>query len=1425
MEELIGTTIGGCRIDALIGKGGMGAVYRGTQMSLKRPVAIKIMASSLQEKHQYIERFLREAQIVARLNHPNIIHIYDTGQKDGTYYIIMEFVEGRSLTALIKEQGALKPAAALDIAAQIVQGLAAAWQAQIVHRDIKPENIILTPGNRVKIADFGLAKGTGEVDGITMTGQVMGTPAFMSPEQCRGEATDFRTDIYAFGITLYYMLTGKVPYTGSSTAEIIFKHINAAIPSLVQELGDPALKNVDVILRTCLCKDTSNRCGDYGVLLRNIETVRRGGSPAGSANPTLVVEAPAPSAPPAPAPDESGRLAPAGGHTCSQCGRAFDQEPDFHNEVTCPDCKFRFRPGAGGTAAPETGLHVREMMRSPSRVIKVAAGQAAEETLEGRIRRVILLQPRAALELMLAIVAAVKARGTPYRLILPEQILIRGDGGVSVNDTDAAFDTLAPEPAAFASPELARGEAAAPASDVYSLGLVLFYMLTGRYPVESPHLEAVRQFHLGGHADLKPGKLNPIVSATLTRIIRMMCGAGTETRLDSLATVTEILQNELKRAGGATVDDLVSAAPAETAPATPPPQPAVAAAPPPSAGMRGPTHVACSQCREWNPPAEYVCKGCGKLLVEENPDRAPKTAKEYLEVGMLLHSKARHDTAMMVLREGQGRYFTDAAIGEQIRKVEAAQQEKNLRIIEDRAAESAGRRDFTTAIIDWEKAAAMSGEARTRNYEKIRWAKSELRRRRPAVAGLIAAAVVVLVLVLAFLFPQVVLPPVNRLLGRMHIRIAMLERWEPKGLDAAETHPEILSHDELAGHLTRVQGRHLSAADQEHVARMQDLLVTRLKEKLQTTPFWQYGEYIDQALPLVRAEHHDRLRILRVKALNRHLDACLAGAGADRTAALAELDRLVPLAAGTMVEEKLTAAVRDLQALQKREQNPDAIKAGQALLAAAWEREQAGDLAGALDRFKQVRTDCADADLFPGMEGEARTAIDRIGGYQSQAAALLGRAAALARGGRPAEAAAEYGRLIASFPLADATRRAQIPLEVSSDPAGAGVFVNGARKGVTPLSLFISPREESTISVKLDGFLEQAVPVTRVPFAPGTPWKLAVTLLRAPLYVLPAGAPVSGIHICGAKIVAAAADAVVTVDFPEGKPRTRRFPYPGERPAAPAAVQVFPAPDGFGCYLVQDRTVLHFDPLTDKLAVVATLPLAPAPPLRIDPFFPSKDIALVGWDGKFKLVCFDLAAKSIRWQRAYKDSGFVTPHAAFRELVVAADPAGPGLQCLDRDTGKLVYAIPFAATEYFLVVDNGELIVAGRDGQLMRFNMIKSRSVIWKTAITGGTISAAPLVSGGTVVTLQENGICRAFQRLDGTQLWEKQAGSGRLDGGLFLKNSIYIYDLSGTITVLDQNGVLQQRLFGKPLATGIYGMEAAVVFADREGNLVLYSR
>jgi serine/threonine protein kinase len=228
--DLEGKTIGTYQVIEEVGRGGMAVVYRAYQPSLNRYVAIKVLPPQFAFDEQFVERFQREARAAAGLRHPNIVVIHDVGHHKDLYYIVMEYLEGRTLKQLIEQQGPLPPQRVARIVEQIASALDYAHQRGFVHRDVKPANIFAGDGDRITLTDFGIAKAASETQHLTRTGTLMGTPEYMSPEQVEGGTVDPRTDLYALGVVLYQMLVGRVPFSATTPHAVLYKHVHQPPP-------------------------------------------------------------------------------------------------------------------------------------------------------------------------------------------------------------------------------------------------------------------------------------------------------------------------------------------------------------------------------------------------------------------------------------------------------------------------------------------------------------------------------------------------------------------------------------------------------------------------------------------------------------------------------------------------------------------------------------------------------------------------------------------------------------------------------------------------------------------------------------------------------------------------------------------------------------------------------------------------------------------------------------------------------------------------------------------------------------------------------------------------------------------------------------------------------------------------------------------
>ncbi len=270
------------RLEARIGAGGMAEVYRGFDPVLNRTVAIKILLPQFARDASFVERFRREAQAAARLNHPNIVGVYDTGADDGTQYIVMEFIEGRTLADFLAAGRRPTPVQAAEISQKICGALAAAHAQGVIHRDIKPGNVMVTRDGTVKVMDFGIARITTGVETAPQTSAVLGTASYLSPEQAQGGPVDARTDIYSLGAVLYELLTGRPPFIGESPVAVAYKQVNEA-PVPPSQVNADVPPRMDAVVMRALSKNPANRYQTAAGVLRGPRTRGEGAGGAGHA--------------------------------------------------------------------------------------------------------------------------------------------------------------------------------------------------------------------------------------------------------------------------------------------------------------------------------------------------------------------------------------------------------------------------------------------------------------------------------------------------------------------------------------------------------------------------------------------------------------------------------------------------------------------------------------------------------------------------------------------------------------------------------------------------------------------------------------------------------------------------------------------------------------------------------------------------------------------------------------------------------------------------------------------------------------------------------------------------------------------------------------------------------------------------------------
>src|SRR4051794_28369684 len=260
LTPVVGELIAGrYELEELVGSGGMSSVYRAHDRLLERTVALKILHEQFTRDEGYVERFRREARSVAQLTHPNIVTVIDRGEQDGRQFIVFEYVDGMNLKELVAQEGPLAPGEAIELALQIARGLAFAHEQGLVHRDVKPQNVLLDADGRAKVTDFGIAHAV-DVDGMTITGTIMGTSNYIAPEQARGQPVDEQTDVYSLGCVVYELLAGEVPFDGDNFVAVAMRHVNDPVPS-VREVRPDVPPGVDLAIQEGMAKGRGGRVG------------------------------------------------------------------------------------------------------------------------------------------------------------------------------------------------------------------------------------------------------------------------------------------------------------------------------------------------------------------------------------------------------------------------------------------------------------------------------------------------------------------------------------------------------------------------------------------------------------------------------------------------------------------------------------------------------------------------------------------------------------------------------------------------------------------------------------------------------------------------------------------------------------------------------------------------------------------------------------------------------------------------------------------------------------------------------------------------------------------------------------------------------------------------------------------------------------
>jgi serine/threonine-protein kinase len=278
-------------LEELVGSGGMSSVYRARDRVLERTVALKVLHRQLADDDEYVERFRREAQMVAGLVHHNIVTVIDRGADDGRPFIVFEFVGGENLKQLVEREGPLPVERALELAIQIAHGLAFAHENGYIHRDVKPQNVLLNGNGEAKVTDFGIARSLDVQHGMTQTGAVVGTSEYIAPEQAQGQHVDERTDVYSLGILVYELLTAELPFSGDNFVAVAMQHINES-PPWVSERRPDVTRRLDQAVARSLAKQPEDRFATMADFGRELDACLGEARAGGGGSETMVLSRP-----------------------------------------------------------------------------------------------------------------------------------------------------------------------------------------------------------------------------------------------------------------------------------------------------------------------------------------------------------------------------------------------------------------------------------------------------------------------------------------------------------------------------------------------------------------------------------------------------------------------------------------------------------------------------------------------------------------------------------------------------------------------------------------------------------------------------------------------------------------------------------------------------------------------------------------------------------------------------------------------------------------------------------------------------------------------------------------------------------------------------------------------------------------------------
>jgi serine/threonine protein kinase len=545
------------RIYDEIGQSLVATVYLAKDLKRNRVVALKVIHPELAEESQFARRFQREAKLLAKLDSSHAVKVLDYGEEEGLAFIVLEYVEGRTLAAILEEEGALEVEWALSLARQVAQGLAHADEAGIVHRDIRPANIMVAPSGLARIMDFGIAKGA-DLSRLTATG-VLGSPHYLSPEQAEGEEVDIRSDIYSLGITLFEMLTGQRPYEADNVVDIVLKHLQEPIPSL-RQFDEEIPGEVEELVKRCLDKNPEERFRTPVELMEAIDKTLGGaeGGPPPGIEVALVGQTLG----------QYRMVERIGRGGMATVYKAYQPALDRYVAVKVLPAYLAHAPAFAARFRREAKAIAK--LNHPHILPVHDVGQEGELSyivmryVEGGTLKKMLGRPLA-LEKVVDIIAQIgdaldyaHQQGIVHRDIKPANVLMdRGrwallsDFGLAKMTVDSVQITktgVGMGTPAYMSPEQAQGEKVDERSDIYSLGIMLFEMLTGQVPFEADTPLAVLIKHLSAPLPL-PRQVNPDIPEALERVILKAMAKAPEDRYQRVGEMVEALKRTAMEKG------------------------------------------------------------------------------------------------------------------------------------------------------------------------------------------------------------------------------------------------------------------------------------------------------------------------------------------------------------------------------------------------------------------------------------------------------------------------------------------------------------------------------------------------------------------------------------------------------------------------------------------------------------------------------------------------------------------------------------------------------------------------------------------------------------------------------------------------------------------------------------------------------------